>query len=518
MKQDSRLRDWSCQLLVAAMLACLVYSVVEFLQRNIPGWGGMHIVALCVAAALEAPYAHYLVRKHRMSGGELVRFRAIELLTFFLLIKAGSYVGQDWASVLADIKTWPSQPTNLLNTETVAAFALLFISWLAATHVASDLERIGEPPERTRHYVSPLDSIAGLFFGGGVAIVIVASMTRVSLLDVLQGENVPTAGLILNVLVYFVLGLALLGQVRAAMLLTGWRDHGVKAPAGLSRSWVRYSLTFIGLAAFLAFLLPTGYSIGLFKIVETLIMIVSYAVVALYTIILIPIGWLLSKLFQFEIGPGAAAPAFPTPPPAPPGATPGAARPYWFELLKSLGFWVVAIGMIVYVLRSYLHDRPEMLAVVRGWRPIRWLRDLFAALRGRLTGLARTVSERLPRLTLRSARRRGADGPLGFFRLGALSPRERVYYYYLSILRRAGQVGLERHAAQTPYEYDATLEPHLPDAQEEMQALTRAFVEARYSRRDPDHEQVGRLRGQWERLKAALRKRKSESANERISE
>ena len=59
--------------------------------------------------------------------------------------------------------------------------------------------------------------------------------------------------------------------------------------------------------------------------------------------------------------------------------------------------------------------------------------------------------------------------------------------------------------AQTPHEYDATLGPNLPEAQQEMTLLTRAFVEARYSRHAFDRERARRVRAGWQQVKAALR-------------
>jgi hypothetical protein len=91
------------------------------------------------------------------------------------------------------------------------------------------------------------------------------------------------------------------------------------------------------------------------------------------------------------------------------------------------------------------------------------------------------------------------------FRLGALTPRERVLYYYLSIVRRAGQQGFPRRRHQTPHEYSTTLESNLPQLEEDIETLTQAFIEARYSRHElaPDQEQ--RVRANWERVKSALR-------------
>jgi len=93
-----------------------------------------------------------------------------------------------------------------------------------------------------------------------------------------------------------------------------------------------------------------------------------------------------------------------------------------------------------------------------------------------------------------------------------LSPRERVLYYYLSIVRRAGERGFPRRRSQTPYEYDTLLEPNLPYAQQDMASLTQAFVEARYSRREIEPDQAGQIQTYWQRVKAALQALKQKAA------
>jgi hypothetical protein len=194
------------------------------------------------------------------------------------------------------------------------------------------------------------------------------------------------------------------------------------------------------------------------------------------------------------------------------GPEPGSAALNWWEILRSLLFWVAALGMVAYVIGSYLHDRPELLTALTSLKVIRSLRGLLAALCRRLTGLAEAVNERLPRAMRRRARRGSVETPFRFFRLGALSHRERILYYYLSVLRRAGRLGLPRRHSQTPSEYDAILGPHLDQARQDMTQLTQAFVEARYSRHTFDRKRDRQVRAVWQQVKAALRalKRKEE--------
>jgi hypothetical protein len=191
-----------------------------------------------------------------------------------------------------------------------------------------------------------------------------------------------------------------------------------------------------------------------------------------------------------------------------PQVSPGmGGAPPWFEILRSLVFWLVALGVVFYVVRSYLRDHPQIREALSSLWLFRAIGNLLTVLWRWLTGLAGAIGERIPR-RLSLHRRRGKptqEKTSRFFRLGALSPRERTLYYYLSVLRRAGQRGFRRKDSQTPYEYDATLEPHLPQAQQEMGLLTEDFVKARYSPHPIDREKEKEVRTRWKEVRAAVR-------------
>ena len=75
----------------------------------------------------------------------------------------------------------------------------------------------------------------------------------------------------------------------------------------------------------------------------------------------------------------------------------------------------------------------------------------------------------------------------------------------LNTVQRAGKKGIRRRRSQTPREFTATLAPRLAEAEGDMEALTDAFITARYSRREVPQGEMGRIRGSWQRVKAALR-------------
>ena len=77
----------------------------------------------------------------------------------------------------------------------------------------------------------------------------------------------------------------------------------------------------------------------------------------------------------------------------------------------------------------------------------------------------------------------------------------------MAMIRRGGEQGLPRKPSQTPSEYALTLEKKLPAAGEDIDAITEAFVEARYSRREVDAREADLVKATWERIRRALRER-----------
>lgn len=501
-------------LVMGVMFGCIALSLVELVRLVFPDWNGTFLVLGCVLAALEANYSYRLIRARPLRGGDLLRFRVIEVAIFFPLLKIGSYVGEGWANVLADIRSWPHHLYHLFDPETMAAFTLAILSWHVSTQVLRDFERLNEAPEYSRYYVSPMERLTRRFFRGGVVLLIAAGLTRIGIAQVVNLRRPSVPGLVLNVLVYFLLGLVMLGQVRFATLRKRWQAQEIRVAEGLPGRWARYSLAFIALVAFLAFLLPTGYTLGLLEVIGwtlgAIATVISFLVMVLLLLVTLPLAWLIS-LLGFESSP---SPRRLSPPQLLQQPTTAGAAPDWFQVLRSLVFWIIALVMVFYVVRSYLRDHPELMEALAALGPIRVLRRLWAALWRSLGGWGKAVIEHMPRRwPLRLARRTSLSGePFRFFRLGALPPRERVLYYYLSILRRATQQGFPRRSAQTPDEYRTTLEPKLPGVEREIEMLTQAFVEARYSRHAIESAQARRVRANWQQVKAALRaiRRKTE--------
>jgi hypothetical protein len=110
-----------------------------------------------------------------------------------------------------------------------------------------------------------------------------------------------------------------------------------------------------------------------------------------------------------------------------------------------------------------------------------------------------TIAEDLARYLLDQwGRLRDGNLSRRFRRMGA----ESVRAIYTSLLHLMADAGLPRLPEQTPYEFISTAEKVLPDRRAELEAITEAYVRARYGEVDITAEELARLRDTWQRVKA----------------
>jgi len=499
------------------MVGCVAWALAQLAITIAPGLNPILLVAGCVLAAWEAYYSYRLLQTSRMLGASVFRFRAVELLFIFVLLKVSHYISHGLAKLLSDIRAWPRDPALVFDIETLSAFALALLCWSAATQTANDLRNIDIPPKRRGNYVSPVERLTNRFFVGGAVMLIASGLVRLGdPAELLNTSRPAVRGLVLNVLIYFMLGMVMLGQARLAELRRRWEGQDVRVAEELPGRWVRYSLSFTGLAAFLAFLLPTAFATGPLALAGVALgvigAVITYLALLVFGLFLLPFVWLFWLLARLlSIGEPKPAPRPQLPVFEPPQAATGEGTLNWLEISIALIFWAVVLVGIFYVIHSYLRDHPELRATLATFKPLQLWRRGWAALwrwlRSWAARLGRSVRERLPHGLSGTLPRDSSalTRPFRFFRLGGLAPRERVLYYYLSIVQRASQQGYPRQHHQTPREYQATLEPKLSEVHEEMSTLTQAFLEARYSKREIVLEQERAVRAQWERVKAAVR-------------
>jgi len=117
--------------------------------------------------------------------------------------------------------------------------------------------------------------------------------------------------------------------------------------------------------------------------------------------------------------------------------------------------------------------------------------------------ISRTIADAWQSIVSQSDGNRLFPRP-SLLRLNTLDPRRQIYFFYLAMIRRGSEQGVERKPSQTPSEYAVKLESALPSVNEDVQAVTEAFVEARYSPRKINSEEANLVKAAWQRVRRAL--------------
>src|SRR5262249_3704964 len=148
---------------------------------------------------------------------------------------------------------------------------------------------------------------------------------------------------LLNVVIYFVLGLVLFAQSQFAVLRARWSLDQMPIAHNIAPRWAAYALALLVLCAALVIFLPTRFSLGLLDTLAYLLGFINFLITLLLLLIWLPIRFILS-LFGTGGNPNLAPLPAATPPP-PPEAGAGPSLPF-LEILKSILFWLAFLGVI----------------------------------------------------------------------------------------------------------------------------------------------------------------------------
>ncbi len=513
--------------LVAAMMACAAITLTSVIHNMNPDWQPSYLALLCCIVALDRLYTYRFFRDWMFLSKEwLVRVGAQAIVLIVLAkIMVGLSHGLD--AFLTEIPLWREDLTTyFFNDELGFALIVVIIVWLVCGNFAEYLEEIGPAQLQSSHLdlarfgleknISARQRLVSLYFSVGVVLVFLTMLDRLELHALIYSAtfssliNIPAlAASGGSTLLYFMLGLALLSQTQFISLHIRWNTQQIPVNGKLAKQWAGYSLLFLGLITLLVILLPTSYGIEPLKILGSLIntvLLVYFAIGQAVLFLLVYVLGLIYALFGKE-PPAPPEEAVPTPTPElPPEAAVATAGPDWWEIAKTLIFWAIFLSVLFFALRQYLQQHQEILEKLRklpAWRFLEqvwgWLKGIFAQTRSELSNAVQAGRERARQLFT------GQGFGDGWINLRRLDPRQRIYFYYLAFIRRGGEKGLPRDHSQTPDEYAAALQTALPAADEDIHALTQAFMSARYSRQPVEAQQAQSVENAWERIRKVFR-------------
>ncbi len=503
MERNVWLNNFLWPFLITIMIMCFNLSVVNFAWLFNPSWSGRHFLIGMLITTVEALYSYRLLKSFHTAEAEFVlRYRAAEWGLLLILLKVLSLTNQSSGAIWAEMESAWQDPGNLLSYEFLMMTMLAFTAWLVATGSIIDFENLAIPYENDEAQ----DNLADLFFKGGGILVLLSGLTQIELRSgwssLTDFQRPQLSGVIFNVLLYFVLGIVLLGQVNLTTLLQRWRTQNIEVAPNLVKQWVKYSLIFLGGIGAVAFLLPTHYTLGFLTsvgIIITLFMTVPLFIFQLGMLLfLLFTVWLLSLL-------GYTASDLPMQPPSPP-VLPSLAEEtgsfFWSQLLQSLSFWIITLFIIGYLIKIYFTEQPKSLAWLKNLKPIAFMAGILASLWQYFNRWVQISGEVLSQLN--PFKKKGTDSVTlklrHWFGLRGQSPRDKLLYYYLDILQRVESYRFGRQNHQTPYEYEPNLSQAIPETLSEVHQLTQTFVDARYSQATFNEEQVAIAKQQWQQI------------------
>ena len=532
--EELRRSEWltslAGNLIVAGMVACVSAVIVNLLISFYPEWRGGYLVPLGGLVAVEAIHIHKARESVNFPEPEWFGFYFIEWLGLIVLVKALEYTR--YGGLMADI---PRYRLDFIGTwmslEFVIGLIGVVMSWFVSQMFAAHLihlqndARLLQIEEDTGEYIDRRmvrRNLANLVVIIGASLVAINSLLRLNFEQ--QWFEMPAVRAGGSaILVYFGLGLTLLSLTQLTILRIRWGRRKIPMQAELTQRWIWYAGAGLTGLVLLALLLPTGYTIGLLRSANVILSLLLALVGLLFWLFSLPLlllSWLLAMVSGNE-------PPLKSPPPSLPpeigaAATPSGASVQLFEVLRSLLFWGLFLAMVVYFGRVYWLARRDQFGKIKNLPVMRWLGSILEKVWTLFCSVGKQVRAGLHAglqvgLARVSRGTRTLPGVERYLHLGRMNPRERIFFYYQALLRRAGESGVERKPTQTPYEYEREIREHLmrsiepdPDQQHgeaELHGITERFTEARYSDHEIELEQAGWVHQAWTRLRKALRRK-----------
>ena len=524
--------------LVFLMMACVLMTLGSLIQNLSPNGHAGVIAGVLLFIVIDRLYTYRQLKSLTVLSSEWAIALGTQWVVIALVIRLLLSYANGLDAFLTDLSLFGRGYIETIFTpEFIGTMFLAFLVWVLTAQFLGLLDEIGldvrvASREDAVHIPSEAvpahQRLVNLIFSTGIFLVVLTVLGRINLRSTFSDTGgIPTviwnglSGVEAGALLYFILGLALLSLSRLMSLQTHWNRQRIPvSSSNLVRQWGMYSLLFLLILAVIASLLPAGDSLGFFSILGTVVGFLMGVLVFLSLLIVNLILLLFSLPFMlFGKAPpflrGAPPPplTFPTQPVLPVDSS------AFLALLRSILLWGALVVVLVYSFIRFVRDHETILAALRRSRITNWLilawQWLYRSADKTRASLSRAFADGWQSLMSQLEGKRVLPRP-GWISLRSLDPRRQIYFFYLAMIRRGAEQGVRRKPSQTPSEYAVTLEKALPSAGEDIDSITEAFVEARYSRQEVDSGKANLVKATWARIRSAFQsKSKSERSSNR---
>jgi hypothetical protein len=522
-------------LLLAGLATSLALGPI-LLLRLLSGRELTYLPLIAFLIALESVLTTRWLTHPDQRGLNRVYYRAAELIFILLVLRLFAWATEGNLPVAADLRGFLLNPISFIDANFFLLIIVTLFTWERAMTFASiftglilsadEITYYTLPPAARRQIAGelPPDSNrlqqVGRFIQhwtiGGMILLFCAALTTYELPRFVTTGSIDlrTIGrlglhptMLAALLLYFLVGFWLLSQARLSAMRVRWLADGVSAAPAITRTWHRSSLWLLLTVALVASLLPIGRTFAIARVLQATLGLFFFLLNLLAALLAFFVFLILSLFGSPQAGREIMEEAQPFVPPSLGDFQPPVQEP---SLLMGGLFWLAVIAIAVMAVIFFLRQRGIPLDKVvngRWWATLlAWWHTFWAKLTGRLDELGQAVRARLRQPAVEEA-----APPWRFIRLNALSPREQVRYFYLAMTRRAAERGVARRPQETPLEYVRDLKDQWPEAEVDVDSLTDAFLEARYSPRPVEKEAVHPVKQTWQRVKSSLRRGKRAS-------
>jgi hypothetical protein len=523
---------WISYALVFLLMGCTILVLSILIYTVFPEWHSAMIAGVALFVVIDRLYTHRQMKSLTFLSTEWLVALGAQWVVILLVTRLLLSYSYGIATLRNDLTLYASGYLEKFFTpEYVASFLLAFAAWILTRQFLNLIDEIGLD-QRTAlgdenvlpdNPVPAHQRMVSLVLILGIVLVILTAMSRMNLRTIVSATGqIPRvefsrfSGAEAGVLLYFVFGLGLLSLSRLMSLHTHWNRQRIPISSpNLTRQWGMYSLIFLLILGLFVGILPAGDSIGFFSLVFMAFGFLFGALLFIIQLIAALLLFLLSLPFLlFGKAPPAAAtsepPAFP---PLPTGSVLPPASNEIFILIRSIFLWGVLIAVVLFALLQFFRQHGGIMPALRSSRITNWLllawQWLYRNVEKTGGDLSRLVASGWQSM---ASRREGKPilPPLRLILPRSLDPRRQIYFYYLAMIRRGGEQGIPRKPSETPAEYAAHLEQELPDARQDIDSITDAFIEARYSGREVDSQKANWVKEIWGRIRRALQGKPAE--------
>ncbi len=503
---SQRFSDAAFRLLISLMMVCLAVSVMQFGERLAFGqnWSGWYLPVFVWLVSIEAMATQSKVQE--LDTNARFIYHVCEWIIFAILLKIFHYIMVGPSQLWIDLPLWKQNLAYFFVGDYLPVLVVMFISWLLSGSLVDDLEELKIEITDLNWELGKLDNnrqaarqrMAEKIFIAGAVMVFISMLTRLDL-KVFWGETPASQASIANILIYFLLTLIFLSVTQFSFLRGRWFWNKTPMAPEIGRNWLRYSILFFALLAAVAFILPTRYTFGLLEIIQFIMNALFQLAILLFTLIALPCTWILSLL-----GLRSSSQSSPNIQIQPPQIiTPSSPPSAWWELVKSILFWAIFLGIIVFAFVNFLRQHPGMVRKLLRVPGFHWLfnamHSFWAWFRGVNLQISATISSGWQRL-FRSGSRTIRSNLERLINFKQLSPRQQVIFYYLRLLDKSKKSGVDRKPYQTPGQFSVELEQFIPDVQQDIHNMTETFVEARYSNHSIGDQHTSAVQKLWRKI------------------